>query len=120
MTIQERSRATATKRNRARQHLAEVRIAEIVSVAAIETDYTDADRAGDLAMEDQFKRLYALADDEEERDAVARTYAVWMASERREGLAVRDSVGESVSLLKVNNPTFIDGAFTPSESDGVA
>jgi hypothetical protein len=76
---------------------------EIVSVAAIATDYAAVDRAGDLEIEAAFQRLYQLVDSEEEKDAVARAYAVHQRAERREDLAVRGSVDESVNTLRTNN-----------------
>lgn len=118
MTIQERTRQTATKRNRARQERAEKRMDEIVQVASIATDYESVDRVGDLEIEDHFKKLYALVDTEDEKQAVARAYAVHMAAERREDVAVRSSVDESVATLKHNNPFWL-GAFVP-DGDGDA
>lgn len=113
-------RNRASRANRERQQRAEKRMDEIVKVAGVADDYAAADRAGDLAIARHFTELYRLVDTDAERHAVARAFAVWTAAERREDLAVRDSVGESVELLKSHNPLFIDGSFVPSDSDGAA
>jgi hypothetical protein len=109
----------ATRINRHRQRQAEVRMDEIVSVAAIATNYEAVDRAGDLEMEDHFRRLFQLVDSEDQKDAVARAYAVHMAAERREDLVVRGSVDASVDVLRDNNDFWL-GSFVPDGDGGAA
>lgn len=92
---------------------------EIVVVASIATNYEAVDRAGDLEIEDHFRRLFQLVDSEDEKQAVARAYAVHMAAERREDVAVRGSVDASVDLLRDNNDFWL-GAFVPADDGGAA
>ena len=85
----------------------------------VETDYRSIDRAGDLEMETQFHRLYALADDDEEREAVARAFVVWQRTEQREELAVVSSVAEATTLLRGNNEFWL-GSWVPDGDGGAA
>ena len=119
MTLAQRSRQTANRRNRAAQHRVEVRLEELVKVAGIADTYEKADRQGDLAIETHFAHLYQLVDTDSEREAVVTAYRVWAKSEQVEDLAVRGSVDESVDFLKENNPLWL-GAFVPAGSDGAA
>ena len=116
MALSTAIRATATATNRARQRRAEARLDEIVKVAGIADDYATVDRHGDLEIEKHFAALYQLVDSDNEREAVARAFAVWQRSEQAEDDALRGSVDDSVGLLKSNNPLFIDGAYTPTDS----
>jgi len=120
VTIATRSRQTATRANRARQLRAETRMDEIVKVAGIPDGYERADRSGNLAVESAFARVYQAVDTDEERSAVARVFVAWQSDERTERLIVQDLAADSVEVLKAGNPLFIDGAFTPSGSDGAA
>lgn len=120
MTLLARTTARANRANRATQHRAERRLDEIVKVAGIADDYQTVDRAGDLAIEKHFAALYQLVDTQEEREAVAAAFATWQACERREEYALRGSVDDSVTLLKSNNPFWINGSATPDDSDGAA
>lgn len=79
------------------------RFDEIGATTDIGTTYAAVDRAGDLEMEDQFKRLFVVADDDEERSAVVAAYMAWDRTERREGVAVESSVEDAVALLRTNN-----------------
>jgi inosine/xanthosine triphosphate pyrophosphatase family protein len=110
----------ATRATRRNQRRAEVRMDEIMAVASIGTTYESVDRAGDLEIEGHFRRLYELVDSEDEREAVARAFAVHMAAERREDFAVRGSVDEASATMKANNGFWLDGAFVPGDSDGAA
>ena len=118
--IEQARRQTATRANRQRQQRAEVRMDEIVSVAAIAGDYEQADRDGDLTIQDHFQSLYHLVDSEEEREAVARAFAVWQKCEQAEERALRGSVDESVDLLRTNNDFWLNGALTPDGDGGAA
>lgn len=93
---------------------------EIVSVAGISDDYDRADRAGDVQIESCFQQLYQLVNTDEERAAVADAFAIWQRTERAEEAVLTGSVDESVTLLKTNNPYWIDGAAVPADSDGAA
>ena len=117
--IEQARRQTATRANRQRQQRAEVRMDEIVSVAAIAPAYEQADRAGDLTIQDHFQSLYHLVDSEEEREAVARAFAVWQKCEQAEERALRGSVDESVDLLRTNNDFWL-GAYVPENDGGAA
>jgi hypothetical protein len=97
----------ATRATRRNQRRAEVRLDEIVAVTSIGTTYEAVDRAGDLEIETHFRRLYELVDSEDEKEAVARAFAVHMAAERREDFAVRGSVDEASATLKANNPFWL-------------
>ena len=112
-------RQTATTANRQRQQRAERRMDEIVSVAGIAGDYEKVDRDGDLTIQDHFQSLYHLVDTEEERDAVARAFAVWQKCEQAEERVLRGSVDESVDLLRTNNDFWL-GAFVPENDGGAA
>lgn len=103
--------------NRQKQRAAERRMDEIVSVAAIATDYESVDRAGDLAIEAKFQELYRLVDSPAEKEAVARAFAVHQKAERAEDVAVRGSVDESVDLLRTNNNLWLHDGCGP---DGTA
>jgi hypothetical protein len=113
VTLAQRTRQTATRQNRQRQHRTEVRLEEIVKVAGIADTYSEADRRGDLAIETHFARLYQLVDTDAERDAVVAAYRVWAKSEQIEDLAVTGSVEESVGMLKVNNNLWLDDGCGP-------
>lgn len=89
------------------------------AVTDIERAYRSADSAGDLEMERMFHRLWEVADDEEEREAVSRTLAVWWRTERREELAVTSSVTDAATTMRTNNDYWL-GAWTPENSDGAA
>jgi hypothetical protein len=117
--IAERQGRRSRLRNRVIQQRAEKRMDEIVSVAEIATDYEATDRAGDLEIESRFSELYQLVDSEEEKAAVARAFAVHQRAERREDLAVRGSVDESVDLLRTNNDFWL-GSFVPDGDGGAA
>jgi hypothetical protein len=117
--ITDHRRAGASRAARRHKEAAGKRVDEIGAVKDIAPIYAAVDRAGDLAMEDEFRRLYALATDEEQKTAVARTYAVWMAAERREDMAVTGSVDDAVTLLKHNNDFWL-GCVVPSGSDDAA
>lgn len=119
MTILARTRQTATRQHRARQHRAEVRMDEIVSVAAIAEDYEKIDRAGDLSIQDHFQMLFNLVNSEEEKQAVSRAFATWMKCEQREEYVLRGSVDESVDLLRTNNDYWL-GSFVPDGEGGAA
>ena len=115
--IQDARRQTATRSNRLRQHLAELRLEEIVKVAGIADDYEKADRAGDLRIETAFARIYQTVTDEKVRQLVVDAYVAWQADEREEERLVRGGVDTSVAMLKRHNPAFIEGAFVPDGSD---
>lgn len=101
--ISERQGRRAVIANRTANEAAGKRVDEIGAVTDIEKHYRAADSAGDLEMEDQFRALYGLADDEDERSAVTHAFAVWMRAERREELALTDAVTDAVTVLKRNN-----------------
>jgi hypothetical protein len=105
--IRQRQAQRSTRENRNRNSRTEKRMDEIATVAEVETDYQRVDRAGDVEIEGHFQSLYQLVDTEAERRAVARAYSVWVASERREDLAVRGSVGGALTTLKQNNPFWL-------------
>ena len=123
MTLLERTttyrRETATRANRNHSERVEKRVDEIAVVAEVHTDYTKADRAGDLAIEAKFQELYQLVDTEAEKEAVAKAFATWQRTEQREDLAVSTSVGGAVSLLRDNNDYWL-GAFVPDGDGGAA
>lgn len=109
--------ADAQKRKRSdRQRRAETRLDEIVSVGAIGTDYQTEDRRGDLEVESRFLELYQLVDSKEEKDAVARAFAVWTRSEKAEERVVMASVGGSVNLLRENNNLWLHDGCGPDGS----
>jgi hypothetical protein len=116
-------RATARRRrgmaveNVIRQHRAEKRMDEQVAVHQIKVEYERADRISDLEMEVAFSRLYQVADDDEEREAVARAFVVYQKGERVEDLAVAMSVDQATSLLKANNGLWLHDGCGP---DGTA
>lgn len=114
MTLTKAIRETATRLNRDRQHRVEVRTDEIVLVADIERDYHSADRAGDLAIESHFQKLYALADDEEEKTAVVLAFCEWQKREAIEEAALVGSVAEAVDFLKANNELFLADGCGPT------
>lgn len=123
MTIAERTTTRragdASRQARRNKEAAGRRVDEIGAVTDIGRDYHAADAAGDLEMESQFQRLYAVADDDEEREAVAGAFAVWMRTERIEELALTTSVENAATLLRENNPFWL-GAAVPPGSDGAA
>jgi hypothetical protein len=114
MALSTAIRQTATRLNRERQHKAEVRADEIVLVRDIEDDYRKVDREGDLAIESHFQRLYALADDEEERTAVVLAFCEWQKREAMEDAIVTGSVAEAVDFLKANNELFLADGCGPT------
>jgi hypothetical protein len=120
IAIDKARRQTATRANRDRQLRAEMCLEQVVKVAGIPDEFSARGRASDLAVEKAFATAYQLMDSEEERAAVVQAFMVWQSDERHESRIVRDLSDESVALLKSNHPLFIDGAFTPSDSDGAA
>lgn len=118
-TIAQRQEHRRRRGDRLEQMRAERRMDEIVSVASVATTYESVDRAGDLEIEDRFKELYNLVDSEEEKQAVARAFAVHQRAERAEDLAVRGSVDEAVDLLRSNNDFWL-GSFVPDGDGGAA
>lgn len=120
LAVREARRRTATTANRQRQIRAELRLEEIVKVAGIADEYERTDRAGDLQMEAHFGNLFRLASDEEMRRAVVDAFVCWQRDEQAEERVVRGGVDESVTLLKANNPVFIEGQYVPAGSDGAA
>lgn len=113
--IEQARRQTATAANRGRQHRAELRLEEIIKVAGIADQYEATDRVGDLRIETAFARIYQSTADEHVRELVTAAFMAWQDDERTEERVVRGQVDESVALLKVNNPAFINGAFTPDD-----
>lgn len=116
--IEQARRTTASASNRQRQHRAELRLEEIIKVAGIADQYEAADRAGDLRIETAFARIYQSTSDEHIRDLVLTAFMAWQDDEKAEERIVRGEVGAAVSLLKSNNPTFVNGSFTPID-DGM-
>jgi hypothetical protein len=113
MTLTERIQVSQGTARRHRQRRAERRLDEIVRVTGIADDYGEADRRGDLAIETHFIRLYQLVNSQAEKEAVAAAFVTWQKSEAAEDEAVIGSVGESVHLLKANNPFWLDDGCGP-------
>lgn len=117
------ARATARRRrgmaaeNVIRQHRAEVRMDELTVVHDVRVQYEKVDRSSDLRMESHFQAMWALADDEEERDAIARAFAEWGKGEQLEGMAVEQAVSIAIETLKRNNPLWLHDGCGP---DGAA
>lgn len=101
--VQTRRRRGMAAENVIRQERAERRLDEQVAVHDIRTEYEKIDRAGDNRMETHFRAMWALADDEEERDAIARAFADWGKGEQLEGMAVEQAVQVAIDTLKANN-----------------
>ena len=118
--IEQARRQTATRANRDRQARAELRFSELVSVADIATHYEKVDRAGDLAVESAFVKVYQLVDTEPEREAIKDAYLVWARSEKDEERVLRGAVDNTFDFMKGHNPVWLDGAAVPADSDGAA
>lgn len=120
MALSVRTRETATRANRQRQARAELRLSEIVKTAAIADDFEMVDRAGDLDIEGHFAALYQNAETERMRTLVVNAFMAWQKDEQAEDRIVRGSVEDAVTVLKANNPVWLDGALVPAGSDGAA
>jgi hypothetical protein len=118
--IEKARRQTATRENRLRQHLAELRLDEIVKVAGIADAYEKADRKGDLRIESAFAAIFQATTDEHVRDLIVKAFVAWQDDEREEERIVRGGVDQSVVLLKHHNDAFINGTFLPEGSEPVA
>ena len=105
--IAQRQGSRASRINRARQRLAEIRLSEIVKVAGIADEYEAIDRAGDLAMETWFALAYQQATDDAMRSLIARGFVIWQRTEQAEERHVRGDVDASVDLLRENNPVWL-------------
>lgn len=106
-TIADRQAKRSTTSNRRRQHLAEVRLSEIVKVAGIADEYQQIDRAGDLQMESWFALAYQSMPTDELRGLIARGFVTWQRTEQAEETHVRGDVDASVDLLKGNNNVWL-------------
>ena len=107
MSVLERTQQRATRVNRARQRLAEIRLSEIVKVAGIADEYESIDRAGDLQMESWFALAYQAAPDDASRTMIARGFVLWQRTEQAEEVHVRGDVDASVEHLKGNNVVWL-------------
>ena len=86
---------------------------EITAVHDVRTDYEKADGASDLRMEAHFRAMWALADDEAERTAIAHAFADWGKGEQLEGMAIEQAVGVAIETLKRNNPLWLNDGCGP-------
>lgn len=111
---------TTARAGRIRQALAEHRLDEIVAVASISGDYTKIDKPGDAEIIKAFTAVYRLMDDDEERQAVVDAFNTWRRIDARKDAHVHGSTDDAVTLMKDNNPIWLNGAATPDGSDGVA
>lgn len=118
--IEQARRQTATRANRHRQHLAELRLEEIVKVSGIADTYEQIDRQGDLRIETAFARIYQMADSKQLREAVLDAFVAWQDDEKQEEAIVRGQTDGAVAMMKRHNPAFIEGVWVPDGSDGVA
>ena len=114
MVLTTKIREGATRIARFRVEREEVRFQEIGLVKDVESEYIKVDRAGDLAIESHFQKLYALADDEEERTAVVLAFCEWQKREALEEKAVTGTVAEAVDFLKANNELFLADGCGPT------
>lgn len=118
--------ANGARFNRMRQTRAEARMDEQMLVAEAR-DQVDGfiahDAVSDTTFESAIRRLYAMLDTEEQRQQAAKVYAVWKQAEIQDDVILADHaqhIDRTRVVLFQNTPMFVDGAFTPAESDGAA
>lgn len=116
--IEQARRQTATRANRVRQMKAELRLEEIVKVAGISDQYDRIDRAGDLNIETAFARIFQMAETKAMRDAIVDCFVAWQADEKAEEAIVHGETQGAVSLMKFDNPLFIEDQPIPFPSAG--
>lgn len=105
--IRQRQALRAVRENRDRNEAAGKRVDEIVAVTEVESDYTKADRSGDLEMESWFSTAYQSMPTDDLRDLIARGFVIWQRTERREEGTVAESVSDAADLLRANNPFWL-------------
>ena len=120
MTLLARTTLRSRRESMQRQKRAETRLDEIVAVAAIDDGYRIIDAPADREVEQAFANVYRLMDDDEERQAVAAAFLVWQKADRLKDSHVHGSSDQAVTVMKANNPFWINGAATPGDSDGAA
>lgn len=120
VAIAEARHQRATTANRQAQLRAELRLEELIKIEGIADEYGRVDRMGDLNIERHFALIYSMAESPRMRDLIAKTYALWMADEKAEEMAVRSSVDEAGIFMRRNNAVWINGASVPPDSDGAA
>jgi hypothetical protein len=112
-TLSQRIARTSSRLNRWRQTLTEKRIDEVVAVEDIGRTYEKVNRTGNVRVESHFARTMQLMDDDEERQSLLDTFQAWQHDERLERVAVTTSVDNATTLMKSQNPLFLDDGCGP-------
>lgn len=122
-----RAIAAASRHNRRRQTLAEMRIDEQLLLEVARAQLTEEWSAIDALGDDRFQRLarshYATLTTDEQRDTMTALFAEWSRDEcleERVLTSARTTNLQTIVTFKQNTPAFVDGAFVPGGSEGAA
>lgn len=117
----------ATRQNRRRQTLAEMRMDEQLLLEVARSQLTEEWSAIDALGDDRFVRLarehYATLTTQEQKDSMAAVFAEWSRDESMEERVLteaRTTNLQTIVTFKNHTPAFVDGAWVPDGEGGAA